>query len=140
MDVAGDADPSIDTLFAQFLLLRPEPVVIRCFQRLFQTGREVAGVIDGAGRVEPGELVGLDQVFAPQFGRVDAQLLGRLVHHPLSPEDSLGSAETAEGADRGLVGGGRYHIAVIVGDPVLVRSGRAGHPSRAYSDAVQMGA
>ena len=76
-----------------------------------ETGRtQVASVVR--------HLRGVDQVPAPEFGRVDAQVLGRHVQQPLAEESSFVLAGSAVGAYRHLVGYLVARLPAVVVDPV----------------------
>ena len=63
----------------------------------------VAAVVDRAGRIDPGELVGLDHVHGAQLDRVQAETASELVHQALVGEVHLRLPVPSVRPDRGLV-------------------------------------
>ena len=92
---------------ASALARHPGPV------RLLQAGvhdlGELAGVVELAGRGLERHLLGRDEVLAPQLDRVDAQLVGRVVHQPLHAVDRFRPPGAAIGVDRHGVGEHALH-------------------------------
>src|SRR6266700_4335757 len=110
---AGDADPHQLATGAALGLLAAQLLVAELLQRQVQRAAVVAGVVDPADRGVVGELLWLDEVVAPEVGRVDAQLGGGLLHQPLDQETRLGDPERAAIGDPagGLVGVDAVHLA-----------------------------
>ena len=88
------------------LLFFPEVLVAGHVHGQPQRAGVIAGVVDPPGLAGVGELLGAEQVAHAQFGRVDAELEGEHVDHPLDQVDRLGDAERAGVGDpaRRLVG------------------------------------
>ena len=73
-------------------------------ERLVERARVVARVVAEARRRGVGEL--LDEVAAPDLGRVDTQLVGEQIHHPLDHVRGLGTPRAAVRVGRRRVGEG----------------------------------
>ena len=103
-----EAEPDAHVLAAgpPFLLLSPQFRVAGQVHRDLQGPGVVAGVVLPPGRAGVGELLGPQQVPHPQLGRVQAELAGQQVDHPLDQVHALGDPERAGVGDpaRGLVG------------------------------------
>ena len=106
LDIVGDTDPA--PFAAPPRLGSPGREAVPVGER--QPGRHrrrvVAAVIGEARRVGEGLGGGRDQVAAAQFGRVDAEPVGRQIDQPLDDEDRLGPAGAAIGRGRHGVGDG----------------------------------
>ena len=91
--------------------------------RLLQGGVIVAGIVFPAERRLIGELLAPDEILHPEFGRVDAELLGEDVHRPLDAIGGFGDAERAAIGDaaRRLVGVDAVDLAMR--DRKVVRAG-----------------
>ena len=110
----GDADPHQLAATALERLLGPQRVVVREPQRLVQRRLVLARVVHPAGLRRVRELLGADQVLAPQRHRIDPQLAREAVHQPLDQIHGLGDPERARvgHAARRLVGERAGHAAV----------------------------
>ena len=96
-DIGRDADAVIAAL-----LVRPLPggqlVVADFFQRAVEGAGVVAAVVDSVAPVQAGlphvvgHFTGLDHVAAAQFRRINSQVGGGQVQHPLADEGSLEEA------------------------------------------------
>ncbi len=104
----SDADPDEPAFFAGRQLLGSQLLVADLVERLAQGGRVVTRVVHESGGRLVGELLGLDEVPEAHLGRVDAQVVGRVLHQALDQERGLGDAERAAVGDaaRCLVGEG----------------------------------
>ena len=105
---------------------RAQALVVHRLQHLVERGVVVAAVQRPAEAGGVGELLGLDEIAAPDLGLVDAELLRQHVDHALDQVDRLGHAQRAAigHAARRLVGEHRVHPAIGVRD--LVRAGADG--------------
>ncbi len=85
-------------------LLPAEVVVPDGVEREIEGAAVVAAVVGEAGRARPGELVGPEEVRAPDGHRVEAELLGEEVDGPIDEGAGLRSAGAAVGRGRRGVG------------------------------------
>ncbi len=92
---ARDADAHQLPALALLGLLAPQVGVADRVHGLVQGARVVAAVVLPAERRLVGELLRLDEVLHPEFGRVRAELVGHDVHHALDRVHGLGDAEGA---------------------------------------------
>jgi hypothetical protein len=101
-----EPDPEQASLLSRGRLLAPQLVVAELLERELHRLRVVAGVVDEPGRRLVRELLRLDEVVEPELGRVDAELVRRVVDEPFDQVRGLGDAERAAVGDaaRGIVG------------------------------------
>ncbi len=91
----GEPDPDQLPLLARLLLLLAQLLVADPLERLVERRLVVARVVLEPGRRRVGELVGRDEVLPAQLRRVDAELVGGVLHEPLDEVRGLGDAEGA---------------------------------------------
>jgi len=97
----------------------PAPaVVVEPVEQPAHRLRVVAAVVARPGHAAVREVLRRDEVAHPQLGRVEAQLLRGLVHHPLDAEGRLGLPEAAVRPERRLVGRDAQQLRRVVLDPV----------------------
>jgi hypothetical protein len=96
---AGEADPDQPALLERLGLLLAELVVAELAQRELERLGVVARVVDETRRRLVGELLRLDEVLPPQLGRVDAELVRRVLDEALDQVRRLGDAERAAVGD-----------------------------------------
>src|SRR5437588_879499 len=100
-------------------------LVIGYSQRLVERSFVVAGVVFDADPGSIGKLLRANEVFAPDFQTIDAQLLCRLVNQALDVQHGLRPAGAAVGSGGHSVRKDRYNFDVNVLD--LIGARRHGH-------------
>jgi len=115
-----DADAELDPVAggAACHLLGAQLVVAEHRLGVRRGGLVVAGVVLEPRNGGEGELLGLDPVHLTDHERVDLQLRGQLVHHPLDAVRRLGPTGTAVGVGPGLVGQHRLTGELVGGELV----------------------
>ena len=129
--VEGRADADAEQLAARLgvLALLVDRVVVDELQRLVETARVVAGVVDAAVRRLVGHLVGADVVAFPDLDRIELELVGHDVEHALREPQVLHARVAAVRAARRLV---RADLGEVDADvPPAVDAGRDLRPDDA---------
>ena len=147
LDVAGDPEADPAPLGAGGLAPGLEAGVVDDLEQLVEARLVVAGVVDRRPAVLEGdadvvgELVGPDEVQAPDLGPVEPELGRDAVHHPLHHERRVRAARAAVGRGRDQVREQRREVVAVVVEPVGARElrradDRDDQPVRAVGAAV----
>ena len=102
LDPGREPDAAVDAARPRLGASRLEARVVGHLERHVERALVVARVVAEARRRGVGEL--LDEVAAPDLGRVDTELVGEQIHHPLDHVRRLGTPGTAVRVGRRRVG------------------------------------
>ena len=125
LEVGGEADAEVPALFARRLLLTTERLVVEDLQGLVEGAGVVAAVVEQRDRRLVRELVGRDEVLAPDLDRIHPQLARRQVDEPLDHIRGFGPACAAVRVHRRGVREDARHLTVDGGRGVRAREQRS---------------